>query len=276
MPEVSFTHGLALWLTCFLTLAIFSFLYRDNPIYKLAEHLYLGVAAGYYFVQAFRQTIYPNLFQHVATGMEAIHAGKDAWATQWRWGALVLGILVLMRLVPKYGWLSRWPMGLVVGALAGLNLVGYARANIVDQMHATYIPIAGYIPGTPGMKLPLFPHLSAISDPSVFNNLILIIGVVSVLTYFFFSEQQASQLRKIGQVGIGFVMVTFGATYGSIVLARVSLLIGRVQTLTDANQPGYGYPTYASAAIIIALLLVWRIWFFKPEEVAPAADEAKR
>ena len=33
-----------------LTLSIYSFLYKDNPFYKFAEHLVVGVSAGYYLV----------------------------------------------------------------------------------------------------------------------------------------------------------------------------------------------------------------------------------
>src|SRR5262245_26382732 len=38
------------WLAALLTLCIFSFLYKDNPFYKFAEHLFVGVSAGYYII----------------------------------------------------------------------------------------------------------------------------------------------------------------------------------------------------------------------------------
>ena len=49
------------WVIVFLTLCIFSFLYKDNPFYKAAEHLYVGVSAGYVAVISFWQQIQPNL-----------------------------------------------------------------------------------------------------------------------------------------------------------------------------------------------------------------------
>ena len=49
------------WLSVFLTLSIFSYLYKDNPFYKAAEHLYIGVSAGYIAVISFWQQIQPNL-----------------------------------------------------------------------------------------------------------------------------------------------------------------------------------------------------------------------
>jgi len=34
------------WIAIFLTMAILSFLYGDNPFYKLAEHLFIGISIG--------------------------------------------------------------------------------------------------------------------------------------------------------------------------------------------------------------------------------------
>ena len=50
------------WIYVLLTLCIFSFLYKDNPFYKAAEHLYIGVSAGYVAVISFWQQVQPNLF----------------------------------------------------------------------------------------------------------------------------------------------------------------------------------------------------------------------
>lgn len=252
------------WLVCFFTLAVFSFLYRDNPIYKAVEHIYVGIAAGYYFYQAFRGTIYPNFVLHVVRGMDEIAKGNAAaWATQWRWGAAVLGILLLSRLIPSWSWLSRWPMALVVGAFAALNLTGFAKANLVDQIGGTMLPLAGRLAN--GSVLPWLPQAQA-SAPSAFNHFILIIGVVSVLTYFFFSTTRRGIVGRLGTLGIWFVMVTFGATYGSIVLARISLLIGRATNVMDYNLPKYGYPAYVCAILVVGGLLIWRWKFFRPEE----------
>ena len=49
------------WFVVFLTLCIFSFLYKDNPFYKAAEHIFVGVSAGYIFTITFWDTIWPNL-----------------------------------------------------------------------------------------------------------------------------------------------------------------------------------------------------------------------
>lgn len=255
---------LGVWLVCFFTLAVFSFLYRDNPIYKAVEHIYVGVAAGYYFYQAFRGTIYPNLVLHVHKGLSELAQGQaQGWNAQWRWGAALLGLLLLSRLVPRWSWLSRWPMALIVGAFAALNLTGFAKANFIDQVAGTMLPVASWQTGTEA--LPFWPRTKA-ADPSLFNHFVLVVGVVCVLTYFFFSAPRTGLVGKMGTVGIWFVMITFGATYGSIVLGRISLLIGRATTLLDANQAKYGYPTYWCALLVVGAILVWRLKFYRGED----------
>lgn len=270
------------WLTVLFTLAVYSFLYRDNPFYKMVEHLYVGVAAGYTFYQAFRNTIFPNLVQHLISGVKLINSDQAAdvargWHMQWRWGALVLGLLVLARLIPKVSWISRWPMALVVGAFAGLNLLGYAEANLADQIAGTMVPLFGRSNYAPYELLPFFPSFGQqASQPSTLNHLVLVVGVISVLTYFFFSRERGRATNMLGAVGIWFVMITFGATYGSIVLARISLLIGRVYELMDYNQPQYGYPFVMGMIGIVAVLAVWRLKYFKGEKVndgTPGGDD---
>ena len=61
MTDAAFIHeSFLVTLQVFFTLAIFSFLYRDNPVYRFAEHLFVGVAAGYWIVIQFHTIFLPN------------------------------------------------------------------------------------------------------------------------------------------------------------------------------------------------------------------------
>ena len=62
--------GTYLWTTlgAILTLAIFSFLYKDNPFYKFAEHLVVGVSAGYWAVILWHNGLVPNLLERLKDG----------------------------------------------------------------------------------------------------------------------------------------------------------------------------------------------------------------
>ncbi len=57
------SHDLGVWIAALLTLCVFSFLWRDNPLYKFAEHLFVGVSAGYYLVLNFWTVIHANLWE---------------------------------------------------------------------------------------------------------------------------------------------------------------------------------------------------------------------
>ena len=46
--ENNVADAFMLTMAAFLTLAIFSFLYKDNPFYKFAEHLFVGVSAAFW------------------------------------------------------------------------------------------------------------------------------------------------------------------------------------------------------------------------------------
>jgi LPXTG-motif cell wall-anchored protein len=63
------------------------------------------------------------------------------------------------------------------------------------------------------------------------NNWLLVIGLLTTLTFFFFSKEHKGALGGTAKVGINFLMVSFGASYGYTVMARISLLIGRVMFL---------------------------------------------
>ena len=70
-------------------------------------------------------------------------------------------------------------------------------------------------------------------DVDGLNLLLILIGVVSVLVYFFFSVEHRGVVGGISKVGIWFLMISFGASFGYTIMARLSLLIGRIRFLLD-------------------------------------------
>ena len=128
-----------------------------------------------------------------------------------------LGLLMLMRLFPKIGWVSRWPLAFIVGATAGLYLVTYFASNVMVQIEDTLRPLAGENYSAP------------LAD--IVGNTVVFIGTFSGLVYFFFSKEHTGVFGKTARVGIFFLMVTFGASFGYTVMSRMSLLIGRLDFL---------------------------------------------
>src|SRR4030067_3298327 len=112
-----------------LTIGIISFLYKDNPLYKFCESLFVGVSAGYWLVTIILIVIFPKLYDKLIS-REYIYLVGGA-----------LGVLMLMRLIPKISWLSNWALAFVVGSTAGVNLIGYMQSNGMNQVKNTILPL---------------------------------------------------------------------------------------------------------------------------------------
>ncbi|MFN0152677.1 MAG: hypothetical protein ACKVU1_18395 [bacterium] len=193
----------AMWniIAAILTLAILSYLYKDNPVYKFAEHLFVGVGAGYWLSVEFQNTLKPNLFGKLAAGEWLLVI------------PLVLGLLLFTRFIEKIAWLSRWSMGLMVGTFSGLAVIGYLQSELMTQIEANILSV------NTG---------SAVTN---INNSLLIAGLIVSLIYFFFSAEHRGAVGRAARVGIWFLMISFGASYGFTVMSRISLLIARIQFL---------------------------------------------
>ncbi len=202
---------LGVWIAAFLTLGIFSFLYRDNPVYKLCEHLFVGVSAGYWVVLTFWSVVMPNLFDPMIDGIR--RGSPEGWLLLI---PLVLGVMLFSRFFPKGDWLSRWPIALILGVYPALRITGFGQGDFVEQLHGTILPFWS----TPSFWVSV-------------NNVILVVGLLATLVFFFFSKEHTGPLGGVAKVGIYFLMVSFGASYGYTVMARISLLIGRVMFLLD-------------------------------------------
>jgi hypothetical protein len=205
---VEITGNFGVWVAAALTLFIFSFLYKDNPLYKFAEHLFVGVSAGYIVVQQFWQVLWPNLLQPMTA--------PDT-TSRWKYyvGAL-LCLLLFTRLFSGISWLSRFTIAALIGTFAGLKVTGFAQAEVIEQVRATMVPL--WNPADP---------------MSSFNHIVLVVGVITTLVFFFFSKEHKGVIGGTAKVGIWYLMISFGAAYGFTVMSRISLLIGRFQFLLD-------------------------------------------
>ncbi|MBI4364899.1 MAG: hypothetical protein HY568_05665 [Candidatus Latescibacteria bacterium] len=195
------------WIAALLTLGIFSFLYKDNPAYKFCEHLFVGVSAGYYVVLTYFSVVKPNLFDPLFHDF----SGDRHYLLLI---PLTLGVLLFSRFFPKGDWLSRWSIALILGVYPALRITGFGQGDFVEQLHGTILPL--WVTGDWVMTV---------------NNWILIVGLLATLIFFFFSKEHKGALGWTAKVGVYFLMVSFGASYGYTVMARISLLIGRVMYL---------------------------------------------
>jgi hypothetical protein len=101
---------LGTWVAALLTLAVLSYVFGDNPFFRLAEYLFIGLAAGYAASLAWRHVLWPR-----------IELLLHSPSTYWYYGIFfILGILLLCRVVARsrYWKLARWRDDCVGAALA--------------------------------------------------------------------------------------------------------------------------------------------------------------
>ena len=214
---------LQVWIGALLTLMIFSFLVKDNPLYKFAEHLFVGVSAAYWMVQGFWQEIVPNLLAKLfpASFVNLVDAARGQQPDWIYLIPLFLGIILLTRLVAPIAWLSRWSMAFIIGYTAGSNLTRYLVSDFILQVKKT-------------LELPLFATDAAGPLQTIMftaSHIVIVGGVICGLIYFFFSKEHTGLFGKASRAGIWVLMVAFGASFGYTVMARISLLIGRLEFL---------------------------------------------
>lgn len=222
------------WVTfaAFLTLAVFSFLYKDNPFYKFAEHLYVGVSAAYWMSLGFWTTLVGNLIPRLSEGLSNFFKVPYAGFEPHFLIPLAFGIILLMRLSPKGGWISRWSLAFIVGTTAGLNLPRFLSSDFISQISATFVPLLVGWQGTGHF----FSNLSLSASGQfvwMLSNVVVFIGVFCGIVYFFFSKEHRGAFGFGSRIGIWVLMITFGASFGYTVMGRISLLVGRLTFLLD-------------------------------------------
>jgi len=186
----------------FLVMSIYSFLYKDNPFYKFAEHLVVGVSAGYFAMILYYNAFLPKLINPLRAGQ------------YWYIIPGILGLLMWARFSQKWQWLSRPTLGFVIGSGAGVAIPLYLQNYVIRQVHATMLPIG-------------------FTSWPLITNILIIIMVFCALAYFFFSKQHKGAFGAAATFGIWTLMVGFGAGFGMTVMGRVALLAERVVFLRD-------------------------------------------
>lgn len=191
-----------------LTLAIYSFLYRDNPFYRFAEHLLIGLSVGFTLVLLFNSVLMPKLF------LPLFHQGDPFSIIP-----LLFGLSMFGRLSRRLSQISKPALALMIGSGAGVSIPAMLEARVLRQLAATVEPFAEIGHGT---DIGFWMTITAI---------ITLVGVVTVMIYFFYTRPDTKAVRAVSQVGVYFLMIFFGATFGYTAISRLTLLIGRLEFL---------------------------------------------
>jgi hypothetical protein len=224
MPEAISLDFVGLIVSALLTIMVLSYLIGDNPLFRVATHIFVGVAAGYAGAVAWDSVIRPNIVSPIITNGLGGLLDLDLLIP------LVLIVMLLFKLSPVTAKLGSLPMAVLVGVGAAVVVGGAITGTLIPQSRAAML----------SFRMPESPvDLGASPLEHILNVLILLLGTVSSLVYFQFSslpskissepaERTLAILRTTGRV---FIAVAFGAMYAGALMAAIIALAERFQFL---------------------------------------------
>ncbi|MBP7998331.1 MAG: hypothetical protein KA314_03105 [Chloroflexi bacterium] len=190
------------------TVLVYSYLLGDNPLYRLAVHLLVGVSGGYAAVVALREVIWP-VFRQLLN--DPTNPATILWFVP-----LALALMLGLKAFPRFAWLGNSTMALLVGV-------------------GTAVALVGAIMGT------LWPQIAAAAQPStsgVLGGVVTALLTICTLLMFQFTgrnpEKPAAWQRGIQGIGQFVLTITFGALFAGILSTSLALLtyqLGQFLTL---------------------------------------------
>ncbi len=184
--------ALIVWSGALCTIAIYSFLWKENKGFRVFQNIYVGLAAGYGLIMSWnvmeRQVITP-----------VTEKGSFIVIIP-----TILGLVLFTKLFANIQWMARWPMAFLTGIGAALSMKSI-ESDFVRQIQATLLPL------------------------NSIDNWFMVLGTVLALSYFFFTLKPTRATNTLSRVGRWVLMLTFGAGFGNAVQGRLSLLIARLQ-----------------------------------------------
>ncbi len=213
------------WLAFVLTLMVFSYLLGDSPLFRIAEHLLVGLALGFAWVVAWHNVFLPRVIARIGSQNPA-EVGYTLMP-------LALGALLLLKGRGAGFKISSLPLAYLFGVGAAVALGGAIFGTLMPQVWATV------------RSLNPADYLAEYAPEDVWypviNAIFIVVGTVCTLLYFTFTAGAQRRLGRLwgGLVRIGagvgrwFLMFVFGALFGSLVMSRVSLLVERITFLRN-------------------------------------------
>ena len=241
-----------LWVGAFCTLGLYSVLYKENKIYRLFEHLFLGLATGYLVAQTWTDVLLPKW-----------------WEPMWNEGKSSLIVLLPIGLCydfiysKKNSWIARLVIGFFLGVTAGQQFQSFIN-DTWPQIITSFRPVIAH---DAIAKTADHAAIKAVTWSGALNNVVFLVVLLCVMSYFFFSfEQKHPVIKGSAKLGRWLMMFSFGAIFGSTIMARLALLIDRMDSLmNDFGGKVFGLtrgPIVMFLVLMVlsgvVLFLVWR------------------
>lgn len=196
-----------------LTLMVFSYLIGDNPLFRIAVYLFVGVASGYAATIVWHYVLVPKLFQSLLS--------LNPLAIV----PLAFGVSLLAKLSPRTAWIGSFAMAVLVGVGAAAAVGGALIGTLLPQAQAA---IDGFDILSAGSRLEAASRL--------FEGVIMLGGTVFTLASFHFSAGRAVDgvpkrnriIEGIAWVGRIFIAITFGALFAGVYMSALTAMIERL------------------------------------------------
>ncbi len=210
-------------LSFLFTLMVLSYLVADNPLFRLAVYLFVGVSAGYAAAIAWHQVVLPKLFVPLLEGgvVERLILFIP----------LVLSALMLTKISPRLAALGSPAMAFLVGVGAAVAVGGAVLGTLFPQISASVnlfdLQQAASIGVSPAERL--------------VEGVIVLVGTLSTLVYFHFGARAAAGgtgrrnflIRMTALLGQGFIAITFGVLFAGAYAAALTALIERLNSIVQ-------------------------------------------
>ena len=208
------------------TLLIFSYLIGDNPLFRIAIYIFVGVSSGYIAAVAWWQVIWPRL------GYPLLSSGTPLFEKGLLIVPLLGSILILMKMSPQLAWLGRGVMAFLVGVGAAVTIVGAIGGTLLPQVFGTIDAF--------DMTSVIGQDFSAIIE-IMSSGAIILAGTVFTLIYFHFSArtkadgsmQRFGAIEAMAWVGRIFIGITLGAVFAGVYAAALTAFIERIASLVN-------------------------------------------
>lgn len=212
-----------------LTLMVFSYIFGDNFLFRLATYLFIGVSAGFVALTLVTQVFIPKLFHPLMTGMldQRIIALVP----------LVLGLLLLTKLIPRLARVGNISMAYLIGVSAAVMIGGLVMGSLLPQVIAT---------------VNLFDLKSGAANTNPVLQLLdatfILVGTITTLMFFYFGArvrpnlppQRSRLVEVLAQIGQVFIGITLGALFSGVYSAALAALIERVYSIWNFIKPLLG------------------------------------
>jgi len=211
---------IGIWVAALCALGIFSFLWRENKVYRFFEHVFAGVAGGLGLVFTWYDGLRPKWWERLHEGGAGLAHGRFTAKNEGLVAVALLevavGALWYFSASQKRRWLSRLVMGLMLGAGAGLTFRG-VFGQAMPQVLTSFKPI--YVAGDVATSI---------------SNVVFVVALVCTMAYFLFTVRPSNKpVAGAARLGRLFLMIAFGAFFGNTVMARLALLAERMVFLMD-------------------------------------------